>query len=89
MAVPTGMGELRNGLVVRSADVVVACGSSAGTLSEVALAVRTRRPVVAIGGWRIERIAGWDEDAFSRADDPEHALLAVWPLLERRGGRSV
>lgn len=49
--VATGLGELRNGLVVRAADAVVAIGGSWGTLSEVALAVRTVRPVVAIGGW--------------------------------------
>lgn len=49
--VATGLGELRNALVVRAADVVVAVGGSWGTLSEVALAVRTGVPVVALGGW--------------------------------------
>lgn len=48
---PTGLGELRNGLVVRAADVVVAVGGSWGTLSEIALAVRTGVPVVTLGGW--------------------------------------
>ncbi len=49
--IPTGMGELRNGLLVRSADVVVCVALSWGTLSEVALAVRSGVPVVALGGW--------------------------------------
>jgi hypothetical protein len=49
--VPTGLGELRNALVVRAADVVVAVGGSWGTLSEIALAVRTGVPVVTVGGW--------------------------------------
>lgn len=53
VAIPTGLGELRNGLVVRAADVVVAVGGSWGTLSEVALAVRAGVPVVAVGGWRV------------------------------------
>jgi uncharacterized protein (TIGR00725 family) len=49
--IPTGLGELRNGLVVRAADAVLAIGGSWGTLSEVALAARTSVPVVSVGGW--------------------------------------
>ena len=56
IALPTGLGELRNGLIVRAADAVIAVGGSWGTLSEIALAVRTGKPVVALGGWRLERI---------------------------------
>ena len=48
---PTGLGELRNGLVVRTADVVLAIGGSWGTLNEVALAVRVGTPVVAVRSW--------------------------------------
>ncbi len=53
VAIPTGLGELRNALVVRAADAVVAVGGSWGTLTEVAFAVRSGVPVVAIGGWRV------------------------------------
>jgi uncharacterized protein (TIGR00725 family) len=53
VAIPTGMGELRNGLVVRAADVVVAVGRGFGTLSEIALALRLGRPVVGLGTWDI------------------------------------
>ena len=49
VAVPTGMGELRNGLVVRAADAVVAVGGELGTLSEVALALKAGKRVVAVG----------------------------------------
>jgi uncharacterized protein (TIGR00725 family) len=58
VAIPTGLGELRNALLVRSSDVVVTVGGSWGTLSEVALAVRTGVPVVAIGGWRLTTADG-------------------------------
>ena len=51
VAVPTGMGEMRNALIVRTADAVICVGGSWGTLSEVALAVRTGVPVVMLGGW--------------------------------------
>ena len=48
ITIPTGLGELRNGLVVRCADAVLAIGGSWGTLSEIALAMRTGVPVVAV-----------------------------------------
>jgi uncharacterized protein (TIGR00725 family) len=47
----TGMGELRNGLIVRAAQVVVAIHGGWGTMSEVTLARKMGRPVVAIGDW--------------------------------------
>lgn len=51
IALPTGLGELRNGVIVRAADAVICVGGSWGTLSEVALAVRTGVPVVMLQGW--------------------------------------
>lgn len=54
VALPTGMGELRNGLVVAASDAVISIGGSWGTLSEIALAMRTGKPTVVIGGWKVE-----------------------------------
>ena len=51
VVLPTGLGEMRNALVVRAVDAVVAVGGSWGTLSEMALAARTGVPVFAIGSW--------------------------------------
>jgi uncharacterized protein (TIGR00725 family) len=51
VTVPTGLGELRNGLVVRAGDVVVSVGGSWGTLSEIALALRAGKPLVRLQGW--------------------------------------
>lgn len=47
----TGIGELRNGLIVRAAQAVVAIRGGWGTLSEVALARKVGRPVVGVGDW--------------------------------------
>src|SRR5437763_867181 len=66
VAIPTGLGELRNGLVIRAADAVVAVGGAYGTLSEVALALKTRVPVIGLSTWEIEgieRVAGPAEAA--------------------------
>lgn len=51
VALPTALGELRNGLVVRFSDAMIAIGGGWGTLSEIAFAMRTGRPVVALCAW--------------------------------------
>lgn len=66
VAIPTGLGELRNGLVVRAADAVIAVGGAYGTLSEVALALKTGVPVIGLNTWPIdgiERVAAPGEAA--------------------------
>jgi uncharacterized protein (TIGR00725 family) len=60
VAIATGLGEARNVLVVRAADVVVAVGGSWGTVSEVAFARRLGKPVVSLRGWRVEGPAAPD-----------------------------
>jgi uncharacterized protein (TIGR00725 family) len=53
VAIATGLGELRNAVLVRSADAVIAVGGSWGTLSEIALAHRAGLPVVCVEGWSV------------------------------------
>ncbi len=65
VAVPTGMGEARNALVVRAADAVVAVGGAYGTLSEIALALKLGRTVVGLSTWQIEGV--------QEADGPDDA----------------
>ena len=55
LAIPTGIGEMRNALVVRSADALVAVGGGWGTLSEIALALKAGKPVVGVG-WELEGV---------------------------------
>jgi uncharacterized protein (TIGR00725 family) len=81
VAIPTGMGELRNGLVVRAADAVIAVGGAYGTLSEIALALKAGRPVVGLGTWELAR-TGVPEQAIVRCEDPDEAVELV---LERTG----
>ncbi len=44
----TGMGEMRNALIVRVARAIVAIGGGSGTLSEIALALRIGTPIVGL-----------------------------------------
>lgn len=53
LAIPTGLGEGRDALVVAASQAVVAVGGGYGTLAEVALALRTGTPVVGIGTWDV------------------------------------
>jgi uncharacterized protein (TIGR00725 family) len=72
VAIPTGMGEMRNALVVRTADAVIAVGGAYGTLSEIALALRTGVPVVGVGSWALDDVID--------APDPETAVELAWEL---------
>jgi uncharacterized protein (TIGR00725 family) len=83
VALATGLGELRNGLLVRAADVVVAVGGSWGTLSEVALAIRTGVPVVSVGGWTVATADGRPVPGAQRVPDAAGAVAAVARLLSR------
>lgn len=56
-AIPTGLGEARNALVVRAADALVAVGGGYGTLSEIALALKAGKRVVGIGTWDVAGVA--------------------------------
>jgi uncharacterized protein (TIGR00725 family) len=79
VALATGMGEMRNALIVRAAQAVIAIGGGWGTLSEIALARRTNTPVVGL------------HDAFTSAVEihrevrPEDAVC--WAL--EQAGRQV
>lgn len=69
-AIPTGLGEARNALVVRAADALVAVGGGYGTLSEIAFALKAGKRVVGLGSWDIEGV----EPAASPADAVEAVL---------------
>jgi uncharacterized protein (TIGR00725 family) len=81
VAVPTGLGEARNALVVRAADAVVAIGGGWGTLSEIALAVKAGVPVVGVGTWEVglrgEPAAGVVAAADARSAVAEALRLAA------------
>ncbi|MGE5142475.1 MAG: TIGR00725 family protein [Acidobacteriota bacterium] len=70
----TGMGEMRNALIVRVAGAIVAIGGGTGTLSEIALALRIGTPVVGLH----DNFAAVTE--LPRVSDA--AAAAAWALAE-------
>jgi uncharacterized protein (TIGR00725 family) len=85
IAIPTGMGEARNALVVRAADAVVALWGEYGTLSEIALALQSEIPVVGIDTWELGR-GGKALDAVVRAESPTEAVERALALARRAPG---
>ena len=84
LAVPTGLGEARNTLVVRSADAVIAVGGGYGTLSEIGFALKIGTPVIGVGTWELRRDGGVDAGIVPAADSAQ----AVTAAIAAAGGRS-
>ena len=81
IVIPTGLGAARNIVNVLSSHVVVACPGSGGTLSEIAMALRFKKPVV---------LLDFDPgDAFLKAAAPDarwsHAATAAVAAEQVRG----
>lgn len=83
----TGMGSARNNINILSSDVVIACGMSTGTASEVALALRAGKKVILLSE-NVDKNAVenrfWQHlapDCVAIAQHPEHAIALTKDLL--------
>ncbi|HEV2634687.1 MAG TPA: TIGR00725 family protein [Actinocrinis sp.] len=85
VALATGLGEMRNALVVGSSDGVIAVGGSWGTLSEVALAMRTGKPTVVIGGWSVQQPSPDTSHNPAKAATAQDAVDAVLAAIDGHG----
>jgi uncharacterized protein (TIGR00725 family) len=73
-SIATGVGHARNLAVVCSGDVVISVGGEYGTLSEIGLALKVGRPVVALESWNLgEHVAV--------KSSPREAVEAAFGLL--------
>lgn len=72
--VATGLGEMRNALVVMNGVGAVAVEGGTGTLSEIALALKSGKPVVALGNWA-------DLPGVVRADTAKQAVKTILDLI--------
>jgi uncharacterized protein (TIGR00725 family) len=82
VAVPTGLGDTRNALVVMGADAVIALAGQYGTLSEIAFALVSSTPIIALGSWELA-LGGRFDETIERAADPADAVA----LAVRRSAR--
>ncbi len=71
----TGLGEARNLIIVRSADVLIAIGGKYGTLSEIAFALSFGKPIVGLHTWQhFQQII--------HVDTAEQAVNTAFKLIE-------
>ncbi|TFG09286.1 TIGR00725 family protein [Candidatus Thorarchaeota archaeon] len=89
IALPTGLGYGRNFLVAKSGHAVIAIDGSAGTLSEIAIAWFSDRPIVALepsGGWAAKmagkQIDDRRNDMVYAAASPKDAVDIVFRHLK-------
>ena len=81
-AIPTGLGVVRNLVVVTAADCVLAIGGRHGTLSEIGLALRMGRHVVTLASWRLESEHRLGGPRVHRARDPREAAAMALRLAQ-------
>ena len=82
VAIPTGMGQLRNGLVVSSGDAVIAVGGEWGTLSEIGLALKMGKPVIGLNTWDLTQ-GGVRRDPIHCARTPDEAVEGAFARCAR------
>ncbi|HTO95680.1 MAG TPA: TIGR00725 family protein [Myxococcales bacterium] len=82
VALATGLGELRNGLVVRAADALIAVGGEFGTLSEIGFALKLGKRVVGLSTWELPR----RPDAILRARTAGEAVRLALEDVASGGG---
>ncbi len=81
----TGMGDARNVINVLTSHVVIALAGGAGTLSEIALALKATRPVVVVGWDPGEALHHAGGDLLVIVADADGAMRAVEEQLAARG----
>ncbi|MDQ7843631.1 MAG: TIGR00725 family protein [Armatimonadota bacterium] len=78
VAIATGMGQMRNVVIVLTADVLIAIGGGYGTLSEIGHALRCGKPVVGLRTWEAQR--GGERAPLTVVETAEEAVRAALRL---------
>ncbi|MCP3177756.1 MAG: TIGR00725 family protein [Desulfuromonadales bacterium] len=72
--VVTDMGHARNVIIAHTAQVLIAVEGEYGTLSEIAVALKLGRPVIALGHWQ-------QVEGVLKASSPEQAVRLALDCL--------
>jgi uncharacterized protein (TIGR00725 family) len=78
----TGLGSGRNNINVLSSDVVIACRGGAGTLSEIALALKAKKPVILVDFELGELFERTEREHLIHVNTPAEAIEMVKRLLK-------
>ncbi len=75
--IPTGFGQARNVLVVRAADAIVALPGKYGTLSEMAFALVSGKPIISVQAWKLG-------EEIQQVEDPLEAAKIAMELARKQ-----
>lgn len=75
--IPTGFGQARNVLVVRAADAIVALPGKFGTLSEMAFALVSGKPIISVQAWKLG-------EEIQQVEDPLEAAKIAMELARKQ-----
>jgi uncharacterized protein (TIGR00725 family) len=79
VALFTGLGEARAAVAAAACDGMIAIGGGFGTLAEIGLALRAKKPVVLLGSWRFE--VDDVRPNLPRAETGDEAVTMLWNAL--------
>ena len=75
--IPTGFGQARNVLVVRAADAIIALPGKYGTLSEMAFALVSGKPIISVQAWKLG-------EEIQQVEDPLEAAKIAMELARKQ-----
>jgi hypothetical protein len=84
VGIPTGIGYMRNFLIIRGSDVIISIDGATGTLSEAAFALSEGKTVVSIGTPPVTRLKDSDGKMISASTAVEAVNIAENEARERR-----
>ncbi len=76
IAIPTGIGDARNIIIVNTAVGFIAVDGKEGTLSEIAFALKRKKPVIGIDTYGLPGVI--------KERDPVKAVEKLYELLEKK-----
>jgi uncharacterized protein (TIGR00725 family) len=80
----TGMGNARNCINILSSHFIIACPGGAGTLSEIALAIKNRKPLILLNFDSRDLIDKYkNNDTLFFADTPEQTIEIIKNLIKK------
>ena len=75
IAIPTGLGYMRNPMLILNCDIIVAIDGSYGTLSEIAYTQIYKKPVFGLNTWNIPGVIP--------LDSPEKIIVQINRYFEK------
>ena len=84
ISILTGMGDGRNIIVASSGEAVIAIGGEFGTLSEIALALKNRKPVIGLNTWPLNDKDYCKQEGIVIAKTAKEAVSLALRLIPRQ-----